>query len=272
MLLLEGAPILLVVLIIFVFLRSWRSTLIPAIAIPISLIGGFFIMYVAGYSINVLTLLALILAIFHPVPAIPVAVCLLAACAGYALAYLGWNWHEPALDRGVDHAWDMFAGRVQQPGPFIIEDSAFLASLALAAVPGCGKNRIEYRVAPVERGNIEETVTATGTVNPVTTVLVGTQVSGTIKALYADYNSRVRKGQVVAQLEPSLFETQVEQARAAWHRLGPLPGADGAQLEERFAKAVALGTLDPHPSGAPAPVFRSHRVLRGPLPSKALEK
>jgi multidrug efflux pump len=52
-----------VVLIIFAFLRSWRSTLIPAIAIPISLIGGFFIMYVAGYSINVLTLLAMVLAI-----------------------------------------------------------------------------------------------------------------------------------------------------------------------------------------------------------------
>lgn len=53
----------LVVLIIFVFLRSWRSTLIPAIAIPISLVGGFFIMYVAGYSVNVLTLLAMVLAI-----------------------------------------------------------------------------------------------------------------------------------------------------------------------------------------------------------------
>lgn len=53
----------LVVLIIFAFLRSWRSTLIPAVVIPISLIGGFFIMYVAGYSVNVLTLLAMVLAI-----------------------------------------------------------------------------------------------------------------------------------------------------------------------------------------------------------------
>jgi multidrug efflux pump len=53
----------LVVLIIFAFLRSWRSTIIPAVVIPISLIGGFFIMYLAGYSVNVLTLLAMVLAI-----------------------------------------------------------------------------------------------------------------------------------------------------------------------------------------------------------------
>jgi multidrug efflux pump len=52
----------LVVLVIFAFLRSWRTTLIPIIAIPISLISGFFIMYVAGYSINILTLLGIVLA------------------------------------------------------------------------------------------------------------------------------------------------------------------------------------------------------------------
>ncbi len=52
----------LVVLVIFIFLRSWRTTLIPVIAIPISLISGFFIMYIAGFSINILTLLAIVLA------------------------------------------------------------------------------------------------------------------------------------------------------------------------------------------------------------------
>ena len=55
--------IALVVLIIFLFLRTWRSTIVPALAIPVSLIGGFFVMYIAGYSINVLTLLAMVLAI-----------------------------------------------------------------------------------------------------------------------------------------------------------------------------------------------------------------
>jgi len=53
----------LVVLIIFLFLRTWRSTIVPALAIPVSLIGGFFVMYMAGFSINVLTLLAMVLAI-----------------------------------------------------------------------------------------------------------------------------------------------------------------------------------------------------------------
>jgi HlyD family secretion protein len=73
--------------------------------------------------------------------------------------------------------------------------------------------------AAVTRGSVVQSVEATGTLEAVTTVDVGTQVSGTIKALYADYNSQVRKGQVIAQLEPSLFETQVEQGRATVQRL-----------------------------------------------------
>jgi HlyD family secretion protein len=73
--------------------------------------------------------------------------------------------------------------------------------------------------ATATRGDIVETVEATGTLEAVETVEVGTQVSGTIKALYADFNSQVRKGQVIAQLEPSLFATQVEQARATVARM-----------------------------------------------------
>jgi HlyD family secretion protein len=74
--------------------------------------------------------------------------------------------------------------------------------------------KLEYRTEPVTRGSIQQSVTATGTVNAVTTVLVGTQVSGTIKTLFADFNSRVKKGQVIAQIDPSTFESQVQQARA----------------------------------------------------------
>ena len=76
-----------------------------------------------------------------------------------------------------------------------------------------------FTTAAVTRGDVVETVEATGTLEAVTTVQVGTQVSGTIKALHADYNSIVRKGQVIAELEPSLFQTQVEQARASIVRL-----------------------------------------------------
>ena len=66
----------------------------------------------------------------------------------------------------------------------------------------------------VERGEISSIVTATGTINPVVTVLVGSQVSGTIKALYADFNSRVKEGEVIAQIDPAIFDAQVEQAKA----------------------------------------------------------
>ena len=68
--------------------------------------------------------------------------------------------------------------------------------------------------APVTRGDVVDTVGATGTLQAVTTVQVGTQVSGTIQNLYADFNSLVKKGQVLARLDPSLFQTQIEQARA----------------------------------------------------------
>lgn len=73
--------------------------------------------------------------------------------------------------------------------------------------------------AEATRGSVVETVEATGTLEAVTTVQVGTQVSGTIKTLYADFNSKVRRGQVIAELDPSLFQTQVEQARATVARL-----------------------------------------------------
>lgn len=73
--------------------------------------------------------------------------------------------------------------------------------------------------AAVTRGSIVSTVEATGTLDAVTTVQVGTQVSGTIKKLNADFNSRVRRGEVIAELDPSLFETQVAQEKATVLRL-----------------------------------------------------
>jgi HlyD family secretion protein len=72
----------------------------------------------------------------------------------------------------------------------------------------------KFRTIKVERGEISTTVTATGTINPVITVLVGSQVSGTIKALSADFNSRVKEGQIIAQIDPAIFQAQVDQAKA----------------------------------------------------------
>src|SRR5215475_2725580 len=68
--------------------------------------------------------------------------------------------------------------------------------------------------AQVTRGDIVDTVGATGTLQAVTTVQVGSQVSGTISELKVDFNSLVKKGQVLARLDPSLFQTQIEQAKA----------------------------------------------------------
>jgi HlyD family secretion protein len=72
----------------------------------------------------------------------------------------------------------------------------------------------QYMTARIERGNLRNTVTATGALQAVTTVQVGSQASGTISALYADFNSVVKKGQVIAQLDPSTAKAQVDQARA----------------------------------------------------------
>jgi len=73
---------------------------------------------------------------------------------------------------------------------------------------------VKFRTDKVVRGDITSTVTASGTVNAVTTVLVGTQVSGTVKEIFVDFNSAVKKNQVIAQIDPATFEAQVEQARA----------------------------------------------------------
>lgn len=73
---------------------------------------------------------------------------------------------------------------------------------------------VRYATAAVDRGDVVEVVGATGAVQAVTTVQVGSQVSGTIQSLSADFNSTVKKGQVLARLDPSLFQARVEQARA----------------------------------------------------------
>jgi len=71
-----------------------------------------------------------------------------------------------------------------------------------------------YRTAKVERGDIVDAITATGNINAVTTVSVGSQISGTIQQIFVDYNSPVRKGQVIAQIDTRLLDSAVVQSRA----------------------------------------------------------
>jgi len=79
---------------------------------------------------------------------------------------------------------------------------------------GSDGNLPSFRLTQVESGQIISTVSSTGTVTPVTTVQVGSQVSGQIRELYVDFNSKVQEGQVIARIDPENFESRVRQADA----------------------------------------------------------
>jgi len=100
-----------------------------------------------------------------------------------------------------------------------------------------------FATATVTRGDVRETVEATGTIQAVTTVQVGSQVSGRIAELKADFNSEVTKGEVIARLEPSLFQAQVEQARATLARVqaqGQKARVEKMDAEKKLARAKEL--------------------------------
>jgi HlyD family secretion protein len=121
------------------------------------------------------------------------------------------------IDTGRATGWIKSTGRkLLTKKKYLILGGAAIVVLAVAGFYFWGGNAgaAQYLTAKVERGNLRNTVTATGTLQAVTTVQVGSQASGTISALYADYNSIVKKGQVVAQLDPAVSKAQVEQAKA----------------------------------------------------------
>lgn len=76
----------------------------------------------------------------------------------------------------------------------------------------------EYRFTTVERGDVEQTVSATGTLSAVRTVSVGTQVSGQVAELLVDYNDEVKKGQLLARIDPTLQQQAVTDAQASVER------------------------------------------------------
>ena len=79
---------------------------------------------------------------------------------------------------------------------------------------GKKEQKVEFETAPVVKGNIQTTITATGTIEPVTSVTVGTQVSGIVSKLYVDYNSVVKKGQVIAELDKTNLTSELKTAQA----------------------------------------------------------
>ena len=106
-----------------------------------------------------------------------------------------------------------------------------ITSLLLFMAASCHKGDKSYtfETAVVKKGTIINTITATGTVQADTTVLIGTQVSGVIKKIYADFNSHVRKGQLLAELDKTPLQTQVQQAQAS---------LDDAKSEVEFQTAT----------------------------------
>ena len=92
------------------------------------------------------------------------------------------------------------------------------------------KSEPKYRTAKVDRGDVSQTVTATGAVSAVTSVAVGSQVSGIIQKLYADFNSQVKKGDLLAELDPTPFQEKVNASQA---------GLDKANVEMRNTR-IAL--------------------------------
>lgn len=112
----------------------------------------------------------------------------------------------------LSQSWKKLLSRKKQ----LLFGGGGVAVLALAGFYFWGNQSSapQYMTAKVERGNLRNTVTATGTLQAVTTVQVGSQASGTISALNVDFNDIVKQGQIVAQLDPSVSKAQVDQARA----------------------------------------------------------
>ncbi len=115
-------------------------------------------------------------------------------------------------------------------------------ALGIAAAAGFGflaggsGGALTYRTTAITRGNVESTISTTGTLGAVNTVQVGTQISGQVSGLYADFNDRVKKGQLLARLDPTLLQQSVQQAQADVER----SSAEVRQREYAMGQATAL--------------------------------
>ena len=104
----------------------------------------------------------------------------------------------------------------------IIGLAAAVVAIICCCLVFCGKDKreISYDTAVVGVSDISNSVTATGTIEPVTSVDVGTQVSGIVANIYVDYNSVVKKGQVIAELDKTNLQSQVNTAKATLNDAG----------------------------------------------------
>jgi len=121
---------------------------------------------------------------------------------------------------------------------WVIAAGVLLAAGILAAFTLSRGSEQQFFTSKVEMGSVHDSVQATGTINAVTSVQVGSQVSGTISKLYVDFNSKVKNGQVIAQIEPSLFQGAVLQAQADWQNAIATEAACKAELVKAQATAA----------------------------------
>ncbi|MFY9780617.1 MAG: biotin/lipoyl-binding protein, partial [Candidatus Baltobacteraceae bacterium] len=124
-------------------------------------------------------------------------------------------------------------GRMRGPLVAAAAALALVVGLVLAALQMRAHAAPSFVTQPVARQTFVQTVTASGTVNPQNTIAVGSQVSGTISAIGVDYNSTVRKGQVLARLDPTPFQAALAQARASLAQ---------AQAQAQASSASATGS------------------------------
>lgn len=129
--------------------------------------------------------------------------------------------------------------------PWAILSAALLVLVVATAVwRAYERNSISYDTVPVERGAIQAKVTATGNLNAVVDVLVSSQVSGNIKTLYADWNSKVTKGQLIALIDPQIFQAQVDQASATYRSAQAAAGTAQAQIAAARANLSAANATE----------------------------
>jgi HlyD family secretion protein len=150
---------------------------------------------------------------------------------------------------------------------------AIAALVALTAILGfvlkSRKNGdVSYRTGKVEQGSIEQTVSATGALSAVKTVQVGTQVSGLLAGIFADFNDRVTKGQLLARIDPTLQEqavrdaqAQLERAQAQFRQAQQEYNRNAPLAREKFISASEFGTVQVNLSVAQAAVKSAQVTL-----------
>ena len=128
----------------------------------------------------------------------------------------------------------------------ILKKKSVIGGLLVLVAGGAGlwyylnnKNQALYQTAPVERGTVRASISATGNCNAVVTVQVGSQVSGNIKALFADFNTKVKKGQLVAVIDPQAFQARVDQTRASLDSANAAVVSARAQVEKANADVAS---------------------------------